>query len=54
MARSVAQIGLDEFVAFGNRHQVRLPDGFVYENVPTYFEYGPRTLPVLLREPGRG
>jgi cytochrome P450 len=53
MARSVAEVGLDQFVAFGNRHQARLPDGFVYENVPTYFEYGPRSLPVLFREAGR-
>jgi cytochrome P450 len=53
MARSVAQLGVDEFIAYGNRHQARLPDGFVYENVPTYFEYGPRTLPVLLGEAGR-
>jgi cytochrome P450 len=53
MARSVAGIGLDEFVAFGNRNQARLPDGFVYENVPTYFEYGPRSLPVLFEEAGQ-
>ena len=50
MARSVAGIGLEEFVAFGNRHQARLPDGFIYENVPTYFEYGPKKLPVVFGE----
>ena len=50
MARSVAGIGLGEFVAFGNRHRARLPDGFIYENVPTYFEYGPKKLPVVFGE----
>jgi cytochrome P450 len=54
MARSVAQIGLDEFVEFANRHQARLPDGFVYTNVPTYFEYGPRTLPVMFSQASSG
>jgi hypothetical protein len=54
MARSVARIGLEEFVAFGNRHQARLPDGFQYENVPTYFEYGPKKLPVVFTEARQG
>jgi cytochrome P450 len=46
MARSVALIGLDEFLQFADGREAALPDGFVYENVPTFFEYGPRTLPV--------
>jgi cytochrome P450 len=51
MARSVALIGLDEFLQFADSRKAALPDGFVYENVPTFFEYGPRTLPVAFDEP---
>ena len=54
MARSVAEIGLDEFVAFANPRNASLPAGFVYENVPTFFEYGPRTLPVAFDGAGLG
>lgn len=48
MARSVASIGLDEFLRFADERAARLPSGFAYETVPTYFEYGPRSLPVEL------
>jgi cytochrome P450 len=48
MARSVASVGLDEFLRFADQRRVRLAPDFVYETVPTFFEYGPRTLPVLL------
>jgi cytochrome P450 len=47
MARSVALIGLDEFLRFAERRHARLPDGFTYENVPTFFEYGPSSMPVI-------
>ena len=47
MARSVALIGLDEFLRFANARQASLPPGFTYENVPTFFEYGPKTMPVV-------
>jgi len=47
MARSVASIGLDEFLRFANVRRASLPVGFVYENVPTFFEYGPTALPVV-------
>jgi cytochrome P450 len=47
MARSVALIGLDEFLRFAAPRHARLPDGFAYENVPTFFEYGPSSMPVI-------
>jgi cytochrome P450 len=51
MARSVALIGLDEFLCFADHRNARLPAGFTYENVPTFFEYGPKTMPVVLDSP---
>jgi cytochrome P450 len=51
MARSVALIGLDEFLPFANARNARLADGFVYENVPTFFEYGPKSMPVTFDAP---
>jgi cytochrome P450 len=51
MARSVASIGLDEFLQFADQRGATLAPGFVYETVPTYFEYGPRYLPVALQAP---
>jgi cytochrome P450 len=51
MARSVALIGLDEFVQFARPRHARLPDGFAYENVPTFFEYGPKSMPVVFDDP---
>jgi cytochrome P450 len=50
MARSVASIGLDEFLRFADERQARLTAEFEYETVPTFFEYGPRSLPALLGE----
>ena len=51
MARSVALIALDEFLDFAAPRQAHLPEGFTYENVPTFFEYGPRTMPVTFAAP---
>jgi cytochrome P450 len=48
MARSVASVGLDEFLRFADDRGARLAPDFVYETVPTFFEYGPRSLPVVL------
>jgi cytochrome P450 len=50
MARSVASIGLDEFLRFADARRARLTSDFAYETVPTFFEYGPRSLPVLVGE----
>jgi cytochrome P450 len=52
MARSVALIGLDEFLRFADARQVRLEADFVYESVPTFFEYGPKSLPVVFGAAG--
>jgi cytochrome P450 len=51
MARSVALIGLDEFVLFARPRHAALPNGFAYENVPTFFEYGPKSMPVVFNDP---
>jgi cytochrome P450 len=48
MARSVASVGLDEFLCFAQERRARLSPGFAYETVPTFFEYGPKSLPVVL------
>ena len=52
MARSVASVGLEEFLRFAEETGARLAPDFVYETVPTFFEYGPRSLPVVLGEHG--
>jgi cytochrome P450 len=47
LARAIARIGigaiLDRFAA----SELSLEPGFVFEQVPTYFEHGPRLLPVV-------
>jgi cytochrome P450 len=48
MARLTGRIGTQEFLAFARRRNARLEPEFTYENVPTYFECGPRGLPVVL------
>ncbi len=48
MARSVASIGLNEFLHFADERRARLTPNFKYETVPTFFEYGPMSLPVVL------
>jgi hypothetical protein len=48
----VASVGLDEFLRFADERRARLAPDFVYETVPTFFEYGPRSLPVVLGEGG--
>jgi cytochrome P450 len=46
LARAVARIGIREFLERFPEGSLRLAQGYTYENVPTYFEYGPTSLPV--------
>jgi cytochrome P450 len=46
LARVVARIGIATFLDRFPSGSVRLADGFEFENVPTFFEIGPRRLPV--------
>jgi hypothetical protein len=51
LARVVARVGLTAFLRRFPPGAVRLADGFRYENVPTFFECGPRRLPIETRAP---
>jgi cytochrome P450 len=46
LARVVAHIGIATFLDRFPPGSVRLADGYQFENVPTFFEIGPRRLPV--------
>jgi cytochrome P450 len=46
LARAVARIGITAFFDHFTRGTIGLTDGFVYENVPAFFEVGPRKLTV--------
>jgi cytochrome P450 len=46
LARAVARIGIGTFLDHFPSGAFRLEPGFVFEQVPTYFEHGPRRLPV--------
>ena len=46
LARTVARIGMTAFVRHFAPGTVQLTDGFVHENVPPFFETGPRQLTV--------
>jgi hypothetical protein len=46
MARAVARIGITAFLQRFPAGTVRLADGFVYENVPAFFEMGPARLTI--------
>jgi cytochrome P450 len=48
LARVVARIGMATFLDRFREGSVRLADGYEFENVPTFFEIGPRRLPVEL------
>jgi cytochrome P450 len=52
LARTVARVGLSAFLDRFAAGTVRLVDGFRFENVPTFFECGPRRLPVETRPAG--
>jgi cytochrome P450 len=46
LARAVARIGVTAFLQRYPKSTIRLTDGFVYENVPAFFETGPARLTV--------
>jgi len=46
LARAVARIGVDAFLDHFPPGTVRLADGFVYENVPAFFETGPKRVTI--------
>ena len=46
LARTVARIGVRTFLDHFPPGSIRLAPGFEFENVPTYFERGPKRLPV--------
>jgi cytochrome P450 len=48
LARAVARIGVTTFLDHFPPGTVRLTDGFVYENVPAFFETGPRRVAVRI------
>lgn len=49
LARTVALVAMRTFFARFDAGAIRLADGFEFENVPTFFECGPRALPVVVR-----
>jgi cytochrome P450 len=51
LARTVARIGLEALFDRFPAGTVRLVPGYQYENVPTFFECGPRRLPVEVGPP---
>ena len=48
LARVVARIGITAFLDHFPEGTVRLTDGFVYENVPAFFETGPKRVTVQI------
>jgi len=46
LARTVARLGVAAFLKRFALGSVRLVDGYEFENVPTFFEIGPQSLPV--------
>ena len=48
MARAVARIALTTFLEHFPPGTVRLTDGFTFENVPAFFETGPKALTVQI------
>jgi cytochrome P450 len=46
LARVVARIGVETFLDAYPQGSIALEPGFTFEQVPTYFEHGPRRLPV--------
>jgi len=48
MARSVARIAVAAVLELFPKGDLRLTDGFVYENVPAFFETGPARLTVTV------
>jgi cytochrome P450 len=52
LARAVARIGIGAFLEHFPGGTVRLGDGFVFENVPAFFETGPARLTVDIHRRG--
>jgi cytochrome P450 len=50
MARAIARIAISAFLERFPTGSVRLSDDFVFENVPAFFETGPKTLTVRIGE----
>ncbi len=50
LAHVVARLGVEAFLDHFSEGAVRLAPGFTFEQVPTYFEHGPRRLPVVVDE----
>lgn len=48
LARAVARVGITAFLDRFPAGTVRLREGYEFENVPTFFECGPRSLPIDL------
>jgi cytochrome P450 len=48
LARTVARVGIRAFLDHFPAGSARLADGYEFENVTTFFEQGPRRLPVVL------
>jgi hypothetical protein len=48
LARTEARIGISALLSKFPAGAIRLTPDYVYENVPTFFECGPRSLPVVL------
>jgi cytochrome P450 len=53
LARAIARLGVGAFLDHFPEGAVRLAPGFVFEQVPTYFEHGPRRLPVVVEPASR-
>jgi cytochrome P450 len=51
LARTVARLGVEAFLDHFPAGGVHLEPGFRFEQVPTYFEHGPRRLPVVVNAP---
>jgi len=47
LARVVARLGVEAYLDHVPARGLALEPGFVFEQVPTYFEHGPRRLPVV-------
>jgi hypothetical protein len=47
LARAVARIAIETFLDYFTAGSLRLEPGYTFEQVPTYFEHGPRRLPVM-------
>jgi cytochrome P450 len=54
LARTVTRIGVETLLAHFPSGSIRIQPGYVFENVPTFFECGPRRLPVEISSAPRG